>query len=127
MRCGRPGRLPSSMRKTARRASKRCAAFVSMSTMPAVRSARCWPRSPARAGATGNVLLVLCTGGTDRGLAEAKVEVLLRLPLRVLGAILNDVRPGSAYSYYSDSLEGYEVRDEDPEGKAGTMLLPDPA
>ena len=81
----------------------------------------------ALGAATGNVLLVLRTGVTDRSLAEAKVEVLHRLPLRVLGAILNDVRPGSAYSYYSYSLEGYEVRDEDPEGKAGKMLLPDPA
>ena len=81
----------------------------------------------ALGAATGNVLLVLRTGVTDRSLAEAKVEVLHRLPLRVLGATLNDVRPGSAYSYYSYSLEGYEVRDEDPEGKAGKMLLPDPA
>ncbi len=81
----------------------------------------------ALGAATGNVLLVLRTGVTDRSLAEAKVEVLHRLPLRVLGAILNDVRPGAAYSYYSYSLEGYEVRDEDPEGKAGKMLLPDPA
>ena len=81
----------------------------------------------ALGAATGNVLLVLRTGVTDRDLAEAKVEVLHQLPLRVLGAILNDVRPGAAYSYYSYSLEGYEVRDEDPEGKAGKMLLPDPA
>ena len=77
----------------------------------------------ALGAATGNVLLVLRTGVTDRGLAEAKVEMLHRLPLRVLGAIMNDVRPGTAYSYYSYSLEGYEVWEEDPEGKASKMLL----
>jgi len=77
----------------------------------------------ALGAATGNVLLVLRTGVTDRGLAEAKVEMLHRLPLRVLGAIMNDVRPGTAYSYYSYSLEGYEVWEEDPEGKATKMLL----
>ena len=80
----------------------------------------------ALGAATGNVLLVLRTGVTDRGLAEAKVEMLHRLPLRVLGAILNDVRPGSAYSYYSYSLEGYEVWEEDPQGTASKMLLSDP-
>ena len=77
----------------------------------------------ALGAATGNVLLVLRTGVTDRGLAEAKVEMLHRLPLRVLGAIMNDVRPGTAYSYYSYSLEGYEVWEEDPQGQASKMLL----
>lgn len=80
----------------------------------------------ALGAATGNVLLVLRTGVTDRGLAEAKVEMLHRLPLRVLGAVLNDVRPGTAYSYYSYSLEGYEVWEEDPEGSASKMLISEP-
>jgi capsular exopolysaccharide synthesis family protein len=80
----------------------------------------------ALGAATGNVLIVLRTGVTDRGLAEAKVEMLHRLPLRVLGAILNDVRPGTAYSYYSYSLEGYEVWEEDPQGTASKMLVSDP-
>jgi len=77
----------------------------------------------ALGAATGNVLLVLRTGVTDRGLAEAKVEMLHRLPLRVLGAVLNDVRPGTAYTYYSYSLQGYEVWEEDPEGSASKMLI----
>ncbi|PYP74488.1 MAG: hypothetical protein DMD41_01560 [Gemmatimonadetes bacterium] len=75
--------------------------------------------------ATGSMLLVLRTGVTDRTLAEAKVEVLHRLPIRVLGAVLNDVRPGAAYTYYSYSLAGSEVQEEDPGGVTSEILLPD--
>jgi len=75
--------------------------------------------------ATGSVLLVLRTGVTDRTIAAAKVDVLHRLPVRVLGAVLNDVRPGAAYSHYSYSLAGYDVQEEDPEGVAREILLPD--
>jgi len=70
----------------------------------------------------GSMLLVLRTGVTDRMIAEAKIELLRGLPIRVLGAVLNDVRPGAAYSYYAYSLEGYSVRQEDPDGRAGTLL-----
>jgi polysaccharide biosynthesis transport protein len=80
----------------------------------------------ALGAATGNVLVVLRTGVTDRGLAEAKVEMLHRLPLRVLGAVLNDVRPGTAYTYYSYSLEGYEMWEEDPGAEETKMLMSDP-
>jgi len=75
--------------------------------------------------ATGSMLLVLRTGVTDRAIAEAKVEVLQRLPIRVLGAVLNDVRPGAAYTYYAYSLSGSEVYEEDPDGVAGQIVLPD--
>jgi capsular exopolysaccharide synthesis family protein len=78
---------------------------------------------PCALGAvTGSMLLVLRTGVTDRMIAEAKVELLRGLPIRVLGVVLNDVRPGAAYSYYAYSLEGYSVRQEDPDGRAGTLL-----
>ena len=76
----------------------------------------------ALAAVTGSLLLVLRTGVTDRMIAEAKVELLRGLPIRVLGVVLNDVRPGAAYSYYAYSLEGYSVRQEDPDGRAGTLL-----
>lgn len=67
---------------------------------------------------TGNMLLVLRTGVTDRELTAAKLSVLGRLPVRVLGAILNDVAPHGAYRYYAYSLEGYDVQDErDSEGE----------
>lgn len=62
---------------------------------------------------TGNVLLVLRLGMSDRELAGAKLDVLDRLPVRVLGAILNDVRSGAAYYYHSYYLEGYEHENEE--------------
>ena len=68
---------------------------------------------------TGNLLMILRLGVSDRGLAEAKLDVIDRLPVRVLGAILNDAREGSAayryYSYYSYYLPGYEHSDEKSE------------
>jgi capsular exopolysaccharide synthesis family protein len=63
--------------------------------------------------ATGNLALVLRAGETDRQLAEAKLQVLDRLPIRLLGAILNDVRVGEgAYKYYAYSY-GYLAGDEE--------------
>jgi len=77
------------------------------------------------ATATGNLVLVLRTGVTDRELAEAKLDMLDRLPIRILGAILNDVQPGAAYRYYGYHhyyLEGYETRDEADEAGESTSL-----
>lgn len=69
------------------------------------------------ATATGNLALVLRAGETDRQLAEAKLQVLDRLPIRLLGAILNDVRVGvGPYKYYSYNY-GYLAADEE-EGAA---------
>ncbi|HEY3279113.1 MAG TPA: polysaccharide biosynthesis tyrosine autokinase [Gemmatimonadales bacterium] len=64
---------------------------------------------------TGNLLLVLRTGYSHREMAGAKLEVLDRLPVRTLGAVLNDVPRGSGYSYYayySYHLPGYETVEE---------------
>ncbi len=66
---------------------------------------------------TGNLLLVMRTGVTDRELAQAKVDLLDRLPVRVLGAVLNDVEAGGAYRYYAYYLAGYEVTEDDTEKK----------
>jgi capsular exopolysaccharide synthesis family protein len=64
------------------------------------------------ATACGNLILVLRAGETDRQLAEAKLQVLDRLPIRLLGAVLNDVRVGQgAYKYDSYSY-GYLPADE---------------
>ena len=60
----------------------------------------------------GNLLLVLRLGRTDRELAEANLEVLRRHPARLLGAVLNDVRPGSEYRAYGYYLTGYETATE---------------
>ncbi|HSD33568.1 MAG TPA: polysaccharide biosynthesis tyrosine autokinase [Gemmatimonadales bacterium] len=66
---------------------------------------------------TGNLLLVMRTGVTDRELAQAKIDLLDRLPVRVLGAVLNDVEAGGAYRYYAYYLAGYEVSEEDADRK----------
>jgi len=62
---------------------------------------------------TGAMLLVLRTGFSDRQQTEAKLDVLERLPIRLLGAVLNDVRLGGEYRYYSYYIAGYEVADEE--------------
>lgn len=56
---------------------------------------------------TGHLAIVLRAGETDRQLAEAKLQILDRLPVRLLGAILNDVRlKEGSYKYYRYSY-GY--------------------
>jgi len=62
---------------------------------------------------TGTIALVLRTGYSHRDFAAAKLEMLQRLPVRLLGAILNDVPAGGAYRYYSYYLPGYEATDEE--------------
>jgi capsular exopolysaccharide synthesis family protein len=66
----------------------------------------------ALAALSGNLLMVLRLEKTDRKLAEAKLEILRRLPLRLLGAVLNDVRDGSEYRPYAYYLDGYELTKE---------------
>jgi capsular exopolysaccharide synthesis family protein len=71
---------------------------------------------------TGNLAVVIRTGSTERALAQAKLDQLTRLPIRVLGAILNDVDPSDGYHYYySAYLPGYEPVPE--EGEEGLQLL----
>jgi capsular exopolysaccharide synthesis family protein len=62
---------------------------------------------------TGTMVLALRTGYSLRDVAAAKLEVLQRLPVRLLGAILNDVPAGGTYKYYSYYLPGYEATEED--------------
>jgi capsular exopolysaccharide synthesis family protein len=61
--------------------------------------------------ATGSMLMVLRTGSTDGAVAEARLTLLDRLPVRVLGAVLNAVPPSRVYRYYS-YIPGYGVEDE---------------
>src|SRR5213079_1561213 len=61
---------------------------------------------------TGTLVLVLRNGYSHRDVAAAKLEVLQRLHVPLLGAILNDVPAGGAYRYYSYYLPGYEAMDE---------------
>jgi capsular exopolysaccharide synthesis family protein len=68
----------------------------------------------ALARLAGNLLMVLRLGRTDRVLAEAKLELLRRLPLRLLGAVLNDVRDESEYRAYAYYMDGYALSNEPP-------------
>ncbi len=56
--------------------------------------------------ASGAMLIVLRTGETDRKLAQAKLEVLDRMPVRILGTVLNDIGENPQFRYYY-YLEGY--------------------
>ena len=72
---------------------------------------------------TGALLVVLRTGKSHRGITGAKLEVLDRLPIRLLGAVLNDVPRGAAYgyyAYYSYYLPGYEAVDEADQRRASS-------
>jgi capsular exopolysaccharide synthesis family protein len=60
--------------------------------------------------ATGAMLIVLRTGETDRKLAQAKLEVLDRMPVRILGTVLNDIGESPQFKYYY-YLEGYGALD----------------
>ncbi len=66
------------------------------------------------ATATGHMLFVLRTGTSDRKLAEAKLRMVDRLPINIVGAVMNDVRATGVYRYYS-YLYGYSALDEDAE------------
>ena len=64
------------------------------------------------ASLTGHLLLVVRTGVSQREVLSSKVEVLSRMPIRILGAVLNDVAQGSVYEYYAYYLPGYDTSDE---------------
>src|SRR2546429_9197653 len=71
---------------------------------------------------TGTLALVLRTGYSHRDVAAAKLETLQRLPVRLLGAILNDVPAGGAHPYYLYYFPGYEAADENSGGRPGPVL-----
>ena len=68
---------------------------------------------------TGNLLMVLRTGATDRELAGAKLGAIARLPIRVLGAVLNAVPARGAYKYYS-YISSYQL----PPDEVGATEVP---
>ena len=73
--------------------------------------------------AAGSVVLVFREGKTDRRMAQAKLGVLDRLPVHMLGAVLNCVPvSGGAYEYYS-YLDGYAAEDDPmlPEGQRARL------
>jgi polysaccharide biosynthesis transport protein len=64
---------------------------------------------------TRNLLLVLRTGNTNREMAGLKLDMVSRLPIRLLGGVLNDVPASGVYRYYSYA-SGYEVASESADG-----------
>jgi hypothetical protein len=56
--------------------------------------------------------MVLRAGRSLRDVASSKLSVLDRMPVRLLGAVLNDVQDNAVYSSYSYYLPGYETSDE---------------
>jgi succinoglycan biosynthesis transport protein ExoP len=54
----------------------------------------------ALGAAAGSILVVLRQGVSDRKLAAAKLTVADRLPIRILGAVINGVPTGGMYRYY---------------------------
>ncbi len=74
----------------------------------------------ALGAAAGTILVVLRPGASDRKLAAAKLEVLDRLPIRILGAVLNGVPVGGLYRYYGTDYSYADGRMTDPVGSVAT-------
>jgi tyrosine-protein kinase Etk/Wzc len=74
----------------------------------------------ALGAAAGTMLVVLRPGVSDRRLAAAKLEVLDRLPIRLLGAVLNGVPVGGLYRYYGTDYAYADARPTDPSGNVAT-------
>ncbi|HEX9310736.1 MAG TPA: polysaccharide biosynthesis tyrosine autokinase [Gemmatimonadaceae bacterium] len=74
----------------------------------------------ALGAAAGSMLIVLRPAVTDRKLAAAKLEVLDRLPIRILGAVLNGVPDGGAYRYYGSDYYYAGARPTEPLGDLAT-------
>jgi Mrp family chromosome partitioning ATPase len=75
----------------------------------------------ALGAATGSMLIVLRPAVTDRKLGAAKLEVLDRLPIRVLGAVINGVPDGGAYRYYGSD---YTYADEQTTEQIADLATP---
>jgi succinoglycan biosynthesis transport protein ExoP len=62
----------------------------------------------ALSAATGRMLMVLRMGQTERRLASAKLSVADRLPIDIIGAVLNGVQLTGEFQYYAYS-SGYSI------------------
>jgi capsular exopolysaccharide synthesis family protein len=65
----------------------------------------------AISSATGNLLVVVRVGSTARRLAAEKLRMFERLPVNILGAVLNGVPLSEGYGYYG-YVAGYEASEE---------------
>jgi succinoglycan biosynthesis transport protein ExoP len=74
---------------------------------------------------TGHMMIVVRSGSTDREFTQVKLEPLSRLPVRVLGMVMNDYEPsriGDGYQHYGNYLPGYEAGQEDEDEEPGRAL-----
>ena len=72
---------------------------------------------------TGNLTVIIRTGSTEKHLTQAKLAPVSRLPIRILGAVLNDVDPTDGYHYYySAYLPEYEPLPAEEEEDAVQLL-----
>jgi polysaccharide biosynthesis transport protein len=74
----------------------------------------------AISAATGSVLMVLRLGQTERRLVASKLAVVDRLPVTILGAVLNGVPQSGEFKYYAYSA-GYSIDAGDPAGELETQ------
>lgn len=71
---------------------------------------------------TGSMLLVLRNGATNTDQAGAMLQNLRRYPIRVVGAVLNDVPSSGEYRYYGYA-KGYGIPAEAANGRKGSRGL----
>ena len=69
----------------------------------------------AVSAAAGSILMVMRMGQTERRLIAAKLSVLDRLPVEVLGAVLNSTPMTGEFQYYS-YVSGYSVENDESGG-----------
>lgn len=74
------------------------------------------------ATATGRLLLVVRNGVSDRETLTGKLDVLDRMPVQLLGVVMNDVPLDRTYGYYSYHLTGYEAKEEAGPGAVVQIL-----
>ncbi len=76
----------------------------------------------AISAAAGRVLMVLRMGQTERRLAAAKLATLDRLPVDIVGTVLNAVPLNGEFQYYAYSA-GYSVQSGEPAGELVTTSV----
>ncbi len=73
----------------------------------------------------GNLIVVMRSGTTNKELAKGKLETFLRLPVRMLGGVLNDIQETASvgyfrhYTYYLPDYVPEEEEDVEEEKKEG--------
>jgi capsular exopolysaccharide synthesis family protein len=82
--------------------------------------------APALGMATGTMLIVLRAGQTNMRLAQAKLAEVDRLPIFLVGAVLNGITPKGIYQYYAYEY-GYAAEDEEEEELPEERVQPAPA